>query len=101
MTTKNPFPGMNPFVEQQWRSAHTQLLVYLHDALQECLPSDLIARAFAANGCRRRGGATTADYQCHERGRDHLLDYRQELVPPLAPEEATWAAKVLQQHDLL
>jgi hypothetical protein len=45
MTTKNPFPGMNPFFEPQWRDAHTRLLTYLHDALQENLPADLIARA--------------------------------------------------------
>jgi hypothetical protein len=45
MTTKNPFPGMNPFFEQQWRDAHTRLITYLHDALQEHLPSDLTVRA--------------------------------------------------------
>jgi hypothetical protein len=43
MKTKNPFPGMNPFFEQQWRGAHTALIMYLRDALQERLPSDLIA----------------------------------------------------------
>lgn len=45
MTTKNPFPGMNPFFEHQWRDAHTRLITYLHDVLQERLPPDLIARA--------------------------------------------------------
>ena len=45
MTTKNPFPGMNPFFEQQWRDAHSSLITYLRDALQERLPPDLIARA--------------------------------------------------------
>ena len=45
VTTKNPFPGMNPFFEQQWRDAHTSLLTYFRDALQEQLPSDLVARA--------------------------------------------------------
>jgi hypothetical protein len=45
MTTKNPFPGMNPFFEQQWRDAHTTLITYLRDALQERLPPDLSARA--------------------------------------------------------
>ena len=29
MTLKNPFPGMNPFFEQQWRDAHTQLITVL------------------------------------------------------------------------
>jgi hypothetical protein len=45
MTTKNPFPGLNPFFEQQWRDAHTSLILYLRDALQERLPADLVARA--------------------------------------------------------
>jgi hypothetical protein len=45
MTTSNPFPGMNPFFEQQWRDAHTMLIAYLRDTLQECLPTDLVARA--------------------------------------------------------
>jgi hypothetical protein len=45
MTTKNPFPGMNPFFEQQWRDAHTMLIAYFRDALQEQLPGDLSARA--------------------------------------------------------
>jgi hypothetical protein len=41
MTTRNPFPGMNPFFEQCWRDAHTRLITYLSDALQERLPADL------------------------------------------------------------
>ncbi|HXP60251.1 MAG TPA: DUF4058 family protein [Dongiaceae bacterium] len=45
MTTKNPFPGLNPFFEQQWRDAHASLILYLRDALQERLPADLVARA--------------------------------------------------------
>ncbi|MBI2949376.1 MAG: DUF4058 family protein [Verrucomicrobia bacterium] len=45
MATKNPFPGMNPFFEQQWRDAHTVLVAYIRDALQERLPPDLVARA--------------------------------------------------------
>jgi hypothetical protein len=45
MTTKNPFPGMNPFFEQRWRDAHSSLITYLRDALQERLPPDLIVGA--------------------------------------------------------
>jgi len=45
MTTKNPFPGMNPFFEQRWRDAHTMLIAYLRDGLQERLPADLVAAA--------------------------------------------------------
>jgi hypothetical protein len=43
MTTKNPFPGMNPFFEQRWRDAHTRLITYLHDTVQQRLPEDLVA----------------------------------------------------------
>ncbi len=42
---RNPFPGMNSFFEQQWRDAHTRLITYLSDALQERLPPDLAIRA--------------------------------------------------------
>jgi hypothetical protein len=45
VTTKNPFPGMNPFFEEQWGDAHTMLIAYLRDALQERLPADLRAQA--------------------------------------------------------
>jgi hypothetical protein len=45
MTTANPFPGMNPYFEQRWRDAHTMLIAYLRDALQERLPADLVAGA--------------------------------------------------------
>lgn len=45
MTTKNPFPGMNPFFAQRWRDAHTMLIAYVRDALQERLPADLVAGA--------------------------------------------------------
>jgi hypothetical protein len=44
VTLTNPFPGMNPFFEQQWRDAHTSLITYLRDALQSSLPADLMAR---------------------------------------------------------
>jgi hypothetical protein len=33
MTTKNPFPGMNPFFEQRWRDAYSSkngLLAHRH-----------------------------------------------------------------------
>jgi hypothetical protein len=45
MTKKNPFPGMNPFIEQRWRDAHTMLVAYIRDALQEQLAEDLVAGA--------------------------------------------------------
>jgi hypothetical protein len=56
MTTKNPFPGMNPFFEQQWQSVHTSLIAYLSDALQERLPPDLVARPEAEAVALGAGG---------------------------------------------
>jgi hypothetical protein len=40
---KNPFPGMNPWLEQFWRDVHARLLVYAADQLNGELPSDLTA----------------------------------------------------------
>lgn len=36
---------MNPFFERRWRDAHTMLIAYLRDAIQERLPADLVACA--------------------------------------------------------
>ncbi len=70
MTTKNPFPGMNPFFEQQWRDAHTMLIAYLRDALSERLPSDLVARAeeqaVVATGAGKTPKAYRPDVQVRE-----------------------------------
>lgn len=41
---KNPFPGMNPWLEAHWSDVHTRLMVYLCDALEDQLPADLVAR---------------------------------------------------------
>lgn len=40
---RNPFPGMNPFVEQRWRAFHARLAVALADHLNPALPNDLFA----------------------------------------------------------
>jgi hypothetical protein len=62
MTTVNPFPGMNPYFEQEWRDAHTMLISYLRDALQERLPADLVARA-EKEAVSLRGGQGTINYR--------------------------------------
>ncbi len=43
MDRDNPFPGMNPYLEQHWRDVCTSLMVYLCDQLQEELPAGLWA----------------------------------------------------------
>ena len=69
MTTKNPFPGMNPFFAQRWRDAHTMLIAYLRDALQKRLPADLVAGAeeeAVTIGAREPATAYRPDLQVRE-----------------------------------
>lgn len=39
----NPFPGMNPYLEQRWVGVHTRLITYLADLLARRLPAGLEA----------------------------------------------------------
>ncbi len=41
---KNPFPGMNPWLEAYWGDVHTSLTTYARDAIQQALPGGLQAR---------------------------------------------------------
>jgi hypothetical protein len=41
---QNPFPGMNPYLEQFWGDVHARLIVYASNQLQRSLPGDLRAR---------------------------------------------------------
>ena len=41
---KNPFPGMNPWLEEYWRDVHASLLVYARDQLNAELPPGFQAR---------------------------------------------------------
>jgi hypothetical protein len=62
---------MNPFFELQWRDAHARLLTYVHDALQERLPSDLVARTeedVIAIGAGQRATIYRPDVQVREPG---------------------------------
>ena len=44
MAAKNPFPGMNPYLEQRWGDVHHRLVSYSGDLIQDALPDDLRAR---------------------------------------------------------
>jgi hypothetical protein len=35
---KNPFPGMNPYLEAHWWDVHTSLVPYMRNQLQRNLP---------------------------------------------------------------
>lgn len=41
MQTTNFLPGMNPFLQVRWPDAHTRLIAYISDVLNERLPNDL------------------------------------------------------------
>ena len=41
---KDPFPGMNPFLEHRWGDVHARLSSYTTDMIQEQLPDPLRAR---------------------------------------------------------
>src|SRR5437667_11677851 len=41
---KSPFPGMDPYLEQHWRDVHHNLITFTQGALNEQLPTGLIAR---------------------------------------------------------
>lgn len=41
---KNPFPGMNPYLEASWGDVHSSLVIYSRDQINEQLPEGLQAR---------------------------------------------------------
>jgi hypothetical protein len=43
MKKANPFPGMNPWLEEHWPGVHSRLITYLADAIAIQLPDDLNA----------------------------------------------------------
>ncbi len=45
ISTKNPFPGMNPFLEEYWPDVHTTLVSLIREALSNVLPPDLKVRS--------------------------------------------------------
>ncbi len=40
----NPFPGMNPWLEEHWPGVHSRLIAYLADSIAAKLPDDLQSR---------------------------------------------------------
>ena len=45
MHPKNPFPGMNPWMQQVWSDCHTKLMGFVCESLGTSLPGDLTALA--------------------------------------------------------
>jgi len=45
MFRTNPFPGVNPFLEQRWEDFHGAFIIAIRDSVNSRLPSDLVARS--------------------------------------------------------
>lgn len=45
MSRKNPFPGMNPWLEHKWSDVHFSLISFIRQDLGANLPDGLVARA--------------------------------------------------------
>ena len=43
MKSQNPFPGMNPWLQNHWRGFHASFLTYVRDTLNEQLPDGMTA----------------------------------------------------------
>lgn len=65
----NPFPGMNPWLEQAWGDVHASFMTYARDSLQDQLPPDLLARV--------EEYLSVADGEI-----DHLNDGSRRLISP-------------------
>jgi hypothetical protein len=44
MDKRNPFPGMNPYMQLTWPDVHVALIAYIREALGTELPEDLLAK---------------------------------------------------------
>jgi hypothetical protein len=97
---KNPFPGMNPYLEQRWDGVHSRLLIYIADQLQERLPADLVARTeeqLAIEEGRDQKGSLRPDVKIMEPGelREPAAVYGEEAIAEpvlvmLEPEVDRW-----------
>lgn len=105
---KNPFPGMNPWLEAYWRDVHARLLVYATEELSAELPPGLHARvdersAIGAEDDHARQYLPDVALdlqglidQCYERGHfGTQIQHAHLPQPPLPEEEAAWAREIL------
>lgn len=55
---KNPFPGMNPWLERNWQEVHSRLVIYSGDQFQSQMPGGLrvrVEKGVAVDSEERRG----------------------------------------------
>ncbi|MEO8350557.1 MAG: DUF4058 family protein [Chthoniobacteraceae bacterium] len=62
---KNPFPGMNPWLELDWPEAHSSLVVYSRDQLQDQMPPGLRVRVEQAVAIDSEAGRGRARPDVH------------------------------------
>ncbi|HSU68469.1 MAG TPA: DUF4058 family protein [Tepidisphaeraceae bacterium] len=76
MTSRSPFPGMDPYLESRWSDVHVKLIGFMGEAIQPLLPSDLRAR-----GEERLLLESEAD---HDEGRQYRSDISVVELPPVS-----------------
>ena len=83
-----PFPGMDPYLKRRglWEGVHTRLLVALADAIAPQVRP------------RYRVDVEQHTYLAVMAPDDWAVGYGQPPIPPLAAEDADWAALLLAQH---
>ena len=106
---RSPFPGMDPYLEQDWLDVHsrptyvgcvrraerpTNVAVYLMPLAQPIKPMRIPLRPSDEDAILQLQPIVETAY---DRGRYDTLDYSRPLDPPLAGAEAEFADGVLQQ----
>ncbi|MDP1590366.1 MAG: DUF4058 family protein [Prosthecobacter sp.] len=87
MKLENPFPGMNPWLELGWENAHSTLLTYIKDAINEALPPDLRVRT--EEGVTIGTADTDRDRPSRRRPDVSVIESWKQGVPPQwQPQEA-------------
>ncbi len=79
-STKNPFPGMNPFLEDYWHDVHVSLIGSIQEVLTQCLPLDLHIRPKKAEDSEDRPQAYRVDVALTE-------NWKQGIPPIWKPEQ--------------
>ncbi len=88
---KSPFPGMDPYLERQWRDVHGSLITYTRDVLNDQLKLPLRARS------EERIFVETEDDFIQERKPDvYVVEHSiaEDAVAPMASPAATLVAEV-------
>ena len=89
ISTKNPFPGMNPYLEKYWSDVHTKLVAYIGDVIVNGLPSDLNART------EERVLVDDSDFPHSYRADVAVSEtWKQGIAPAWSPEDQGKAATV-------